>query len=638
MTTPAAGHDIQLPCHVDEAFQIASGLHNEGKLAEADELYQSILAEMPTHYDSLFRAGVLRVHTNQMNDAVDLFSRAVAVKPDSADAFAQLGMAHSALSRDDEAIACYQKALSINPEHVVVLHALGVVLHRRGQTDEAIEHVKRAIAIKPDFAEAHFTLGKFLQLLDRFVEAMKHYVEVMKAEPRNVAVYNNLAVVLTKLKRFDKAISLYELALTIDPNYMEAHYNLGNALQALNRTEEAIAQTEKALRLDPSRAAAHNNLGAALQKVGRLEDAGKAYERALELEPRRARIHHNLAHLRRFTPGDPRLAALEKLAEDVATLSAEDQISLHFSLGKAYGDLGLHERSFQHLREGNALKRTHVTYPEKEVLSRFERIQTTFTRELMQQKSGAGDRSDTPVFVFGMPRSGTTLVEQILASHSRIHGAGEIETFNQTIMNFRDRHGVAAEFPEFFPAMSPDALRGLGSDYVDLTKSAAPAAERIVDKLPRNFIYVGLIHLALPHARFIHVRRDPLDTCFSCFSLLFTGPQSFAYDLGELGRYYRGYAALMEHWRGVLPQGVMVEVQYEALVADLEGHARALIAHCGLPWEDACLAFHENKREVKTASSVQVRQPVYQTSVGRWRPYEAFLQPLITALNGAAHR
>jgi hypothetical protein len=186
------------------------------------------------------------------------------------------------------------------------------------------------------------------------------------------------------------------------------------------------------------------------------------------------------------------------------------------------------------------------------------------------------------------------------------------------------------------PAMTPDALRDLGAGYVRSIRSAAPAAGRIVNKLPLNFKYVGLIHLALPNARIIHIRRDPMDTCFSCFSLLFAGDQPFTYDLGELGRYYRGYAALMDHWRRVLPEGVMTEVRYEDLVADLEGHARAILDHCGLPWEDACLAFHETSRPVRTASSVQVRTPLYQTSIGRWRPYERFLQPLIQALNAGA--
>jgi tetratricopeptide (TPR) repeat protein len=630
------GNEQSLHLHVEQAFQIASGLHDEGKLLDADRLYQFILAVMPTHYESLFRMGTLRARANRMNDAIHLLGRAVAAKPDAADAFAGLGIALSALDRDDEAIACYEKALSINPEHTVMLNALGTALYKRGRIEQAIWHFGRAIAIKPDYADAHFVLANILQGIGRFSEAMMHYDKVLAIEPRHCAARNNLATVLQRLGHFDKAIALYEHALAINPDYADACCNLGNAFLAVNRTEDSIVENEKALCLDPCKVAAHNNLGVAFQALGCIEDAGRAYERALQIAPRSAAIHLNLAYLRRFTAGDPRLTALEKLAEDIATLGTEDRISLHFALGKAFDDLGQHERSFQHLRDGNALKRARLAYHESEVLSLFERIRTTFTPELMQQKSGGGDQSDVPVFVVGMPRSGTSLIEQILASHSKVHGAGEIETFYQAMVKLRCRNGAAVEFPDFVPAMSPDALHDLGSDYVELTKAAAPAAGRIVNKLRLNFKYVGLIHLALPRARIIHIRRDPLDTCFSCFSLLFTGDQSFSYDLGELARYYRGYAAVMEHWRSVVPRCAMIEVQYEDLVADLEAQARAIVDHCGLRWEDACLGFYQTRREVKTASSVQVRMPVYRTSVGRWRPYENFLQPLIEALNVGA--
>jgi tetratricopeptide (TPR) repeat protein len=631
---------MQLRLHVEQAFQVASGLHNEGKLAEADKLYQFILVVMPGHYDSLFRLGTLRAQANQVSDAIRLFSRAITAKPNSVGALGGLGAVLAALHRHDGAIACYQRALSINPEHAVLHNALATALHRSGRTEQAIAHFERAITIQPGYADAHFVLANILQSLDRLTEAMMHYGKVLAVQPRNYAAHNNLATVLQKLGRFDDAIKLYQHALTINPDYADAYYNLGTAFLALDRNEDAIEECERALRLDPSKALAHNNIGVALQALGRIEDAGQAYERALQLAPREAAVHLNLAYLRRFKAGEPRLMALENLAEESAMLDAGSQVSLHFALGKAFSDLGQHERSFRHLREGNALKRAQLKYDEKEMLSLLERIRAAFTPELMEQKSGGGCHSDVPVFVVGMPRSGTTLVEQILASHSKVHGAGEIESFYQAMVKYRCRNGInriAAEFPDFVSAMSPDALRDLGSDYIELTKSAAPAtAERVVNKLPLNFKYVGLIHLALPDARIIHVRRDPVDTCFSCFSLLFTGEQSFAYDLRELGRYYRSYAALMAHWRSVLPPGVMIEVQYEDLVADLEGQARTIIDHCGIPWEDACLAFHKTDRPVKTASSVQVREPVYRTSIGRWRPYETFLQPLIQALNAGA--
>ena len=571
-----------------------------------------------------------------MIDAVHLFRRAVTAKPDSVQALGTLAMALAALDRHDEAVACYEKALSINPDIASMMNGLGQALYKCGRVEQAIAQFERAIVTQPDYADAHFNLANVLQAQDRIGEAITHYRKVLAVQPQNYAAHNNLGIVLKKLGHFDAAIALFQQAVAVNSEYADAYCNLGTVYLALDRNEDAIEQSEQALRLDPSMALAHNNIGVALQALGRIEEAALAFEKALQLAPRQAAIHRNFAYLRRFTANDPRLRPLETLAEEMPTLDADNQISVHFALGKAFSDLGHHERSFRHLRDGNALKRAQVKYDEKEVLSLLARIRMTFTPELMRRKSGGGWRSDVPVFVIGMPRSGSTLVEQILASHSKVHGAGEIETFYQAILKFRDRNGIAAEFPDFVTAMSPDALSGLGSHYIELTKRAAPVAERIVNKLPLNFKYVGLIHLALPDARIIHIRRDPIDTCFSCFSLLFSGDQSFTYDLGELARYYRGYAALMDHWRTVLPQGVMIEVQYEDLVAGLNAQARAIVGHCGLPWEDACLAFHETERPVKTASSVQVRTPLYRSSVGRWRPYEKFLQPLIQALNANA--
>jgi len=255
------------------------------------------------------------------------------------------------------------------------------------------------------------------------------------------------------------------------------------------------------------------------------------------------------------------------------------------------------------------------------------------TRELMQEKRGGGDRSAAPVFVLGMPRSGTTLVEQILASHSKVFGAGELETFGATVASFaRSRHATHG-IVDLLPTLSGEDVRAIGADYLARIRPAAGAAERIVNKLPSNYLFVGIIHLALPNARIIHTLRDPVDTCFSNFSLLFAETQAFAYDLGELGRYYKAYDAIMRHWRDVLPPGVMLDVRYEDLVDDVEANARRIIAHCGLDWEDGCLTFHQTRRPVRTASSAQVRQPIYRSSVGRWRPYRDLLQPLLDALD-----
>jgi tetratricopeptide (TPR) repeat protein len=513
-------------------------------------------------------------------------------------------------------------------------------LDERDRIEAAVARLQQAVAVMPADAEAHLFLAKLLQGLNRFTEAIRHYEKVMVLQPENTEARNNLANIFQRLGRDEAAIPLYERVLAVHPDDADAHCSLGNALIAVDRHDEAIAHYDKVLELDPLRGVAHSNTGIALQALGRMEEAEAAYLRATRIAPGDVATHLKLAHLRRFKDGDPRLPALEKLADEISALDLENQIALHFSLGKAYADLGQPERSFQYLRAGNLAKRGQLAYDEKAVLGVFERVRTAFSRSLIHQHAGGGDLSSVPVFVVGMPRSGTTLVEQILASHSRIHGAGEIETFRETVAALKRRKTPSLAFPEMVAALSQNEFRELGSDYVRrIWRLYAPPtnrADRIVNKMPMNFFLVGLIHLALPNARIIHTRRDPIDTCFSCYSLMFSGNQPFTYDLAELGRYYRGYEALMRHWREVLPPGVMIEVEYEKLVDDIEATARSLIAHCGMPWEDGCVAFHQTQRTVATASAVQVRAPIYRTSVGRWRPYEKFLQPLIQALNSEA--
>jgi hypothetical protein len=318
---------------------------------------------------------------------------------------------------------------------------------------------------------------------------------------------------------------------------------------------------------------------------------------------------------------------MEELAEDAAALSIEDRVELHFGLGKAYEDLGRPEKAFAQLLAGNALKRRQITYDEAATLGQLERVREVFTAELIRSRQGVGEPSPAPVFIVGMPRSGSTLVEQILASHPRVYGAGELKIHLYTTVN-----GSQA-FPELVPSMAGEQFRRLGESYLAEIKRLAPKALRIINKMPFNYIYAGLIHLALPNSAIIHTVRDPVDTCISCFSILFTEQLNHTYDLAELGRYYRHYEVLMAHWHRVLPPERILDVRYEDIVADLENAARHIVAHCGLEWDERCLAFHQTERPVRTASFAQVRQPIYKSSVGRRRTYEAFLAPLRAELD-----
>jgi hypothetical protein len=317
-------------------------------------------------------------------------------------------------------------------------------------------------------------------------------------------------------------------------------------------------------------------------------------------------------------------------------LEPQERIQLHFALAKAYADLQLHEQSFDHLLRANSMHRCQIDYDEKSMLGMFDRICAVFTSELMRSKRGSGDPSTVPVLIVGMPRSGTTLIEQILASHPKVFGAGELTDLRDVIATHCKVAGAPAAYPESFPRISDEALGRIGAAYAARLRQRAPAAERITDKMPGNFLQIGFVRLALPGARIIHARRNAVDTCLSCFARAFDGEQQYAYDLAELGRFYRNYQALMAHWRAVLPPGAMLEVDYEEVVADLEGQARRVVAYCGLEWDDACLRFYETKRIVRTASASQVRHPIYRGAIGRWRPYRRWLGPLLDEL-GVEH-
>jgi sulfotransferase family protein/tetratricopeptide repeat protein len=436
--------------------------------------------------------------------------------------------------------------------------------------------------------------------------------------------------------RLPEAEALCREILRSQPECAPALHLLGIVTFQAGDLPRAIDLVRRAIAANGTTAIYHSNLGEMCRQTGHFAEARAAFETAIVLKPREALHYLSLADLMTFAEGDAHLAAMEVLARDIDSLLAVAQIQLHFALAKAYDDLGRYDEGFRHLAHGNTLNRRRTAYDETQMHDTFERIQATFDRHLIDAKAGAGDRSPVPVFVVGMIRSGTTLIEQILASHPLVFGAGELPDFSRLVHQLRAGPADSIEYPECVPALSGDRLSDLGRSYIDGLRRRAPDAVRITDKMPSHFMYLGLIHLALPRARIIHVRRSPLDTCLSGYSKLFIQGQHFTYDLGELGRYYRHYAGLMAHWRGLLPPGRLLEISYEAVIADLETEARKLVRFCGLPWDPRCIAFHETQRPVRTASAIQVRRPIYRTSQGRWQAYRDHLGPLIGALGDLA--
>ena len=508
-------------------------------------------------------------------------------------AWCNRGNALQALERDSEAVESFGKALVLAPKLVVVHFNMANALERLGRHEEAIARFRRAIALKPDLAEAYINLAGPLAALNRWAEVVECSDQAIRLRPNAVQPYCNRGQALWQLERHYESIASYDAALAIDANYVRA---------LIHKASQALV-------------------------VGQLGDLLAAAEKVYEVAPNQTLNYLMLAEIKQFTAGDPQIAMMERLLQQ-EPINADERIVLHFALGKIYRKVGEHARSFQHLLEGNALKRRQFDYDGNLDIKLFARLREIFTPEFMATRSGHGNPSAQPIFIVGMPRSGSTLLEQMLAGHPRVHAVGEKPNLHDAIAALTDPN-----YPDNIAAMSGEEFGKLGADYLARATASMPTnKDRFTDKVPGNIVNAGLIHLALPNARIIHTRRDPVDNCLSCFSQLFLKRNEFSYDLGELGRFFRAVEELAAYWRDVLPAGVMLDVQYEDVVADIETQARRILDFCGLEWDEACLAFDSVERPIHTASMSQVRQPLYASSVGRGRVYQGQLQPLLEAL------
>ncbi len=606
-------------------------LVRQGDLEAAVQALSAAVEARPEDADSLGRLGTVLMRLGRPADALACFDRLVGLRPDLVVPLHDRGVALNACRRPGEALACFDRILSEHPSFVPAHYNRALALGQLGRLADAVAAYERTVQLEPSHALAWNNRGVALQNLGRPRDALASYGRALQADARCAAAYANRAHALRELGRFEEAIADCDRAIEIEPDYPAALNERGISLGKLGRNEAALADFDRAIAANPQMVEAHENRFVVLTELGRTQEATGAIEQAIRLAPRRVRPYYNLTETRKIRPGDPCIAAMESIAEDMTGLSSAERIELNFSLGKAYADVGEPDRAFARLAEGCALKRAQIAYNEAGVLDIFERAARTFDSKLMRTNARAGDPSDLPVFILGMPRSGTTLSEQVLASHPRAAALGEIEAFLQAMVDTARIDGLA-DTPEGFAAMPQAGFRRLGERYLERVRPLAPDALRTIDKSLQSFRFAGLIQLALPHAKFIRVRREPLDTCLSCFSKLFVNDLPYTYDLGELGRYHAAFDRLMDHWAKVMPKGALLEVRYEELVADLEGQARRILAHCGLEWDPACLDFHRTERTIRTASVNQVRQPLYATSVGRWKAYEKHLGPLVEAL------
>ena len=623
----ADGNVALYHCNLCEMYRLA------GQRDAAFEAGRRSLAIDPNMPQALNNVGIVHYERDEFDQAVAHYRRATGLAPAYAEAFSNLGNALRAQKKYSEALTAYRQALQLRPAYADALNNMGTALRDMGRRDEAEATYRRALALKPDSSSVLNNLALVHKEREQFGDASALLTRSLLIDPNNAKTLTYLALVRLEQKQLTDAEIAAARAHTLTPEDADALNAMGLVRFEQQNPDAALVLFRRAIARKPDLADAHNNIGNVLKEGGQIAAARAAYERAIKLEPRETAYFVNFADSKKFTEGDADLAVMEKVARNAENLTPIGRSRLKFALAKAYDDLGRYDEAFACMDEGNALKREGLSYDETRTLESFDRIRSTFDRKILGKAGGFS--SSLPVFVVGMPRSGSTLIEQILASHPAIHGAGELADFNWLVDQLPGTGGNAFRYPDDATVLSADQLHALGKAYVDRHRARAPNAERVTDKMPANFLFLGLIHLALPDARVIHVVRDPRDTCLSCYSKLFTAEQNFTYALDELGRYYRKYAELMAYWREVLPKETLLEIRYEDVVADLEASARRIVDHCGLAWHPNCIAFHETRRPVRTASATQVRRPIFRTSEGRWRAYERHLGPLLAALGDA---
>ncbi|MFL6628528.1 MAG: sulfotransferase [Vitreoscilla sp.] len=556
------------------------------------------------------------------------------IDPTRADATAarllQQGIAAAGRGASDEAIACMRKAAALRPDLAAAQANLGLLLVAAERHAEAEAPLRAALSLMPRDAVLRNALGVAHESQQRFVDAEKAYRAALELDPRLPEAHANLGNCLRRLGHLQQAEAHFVRAIDIKPDFVVAHYNLGVLLQEREEFARAIARYRQALALRPDYVEALNNLGSCLRTEGFVDEAKAAFERVLQLQPLQVEAHCNLAQFKTYRPDDPHVGQLLSQQHRLDAMPEEGRARYWFTVGKMLEDTARHDESFAAYAQGNRIKRQGTHWDEAAHADLQRRIVATFTREHLAAHAVPPAAADgpTPVFIVGMPRSGTSLLEQVLATLPGVHGAGELTWLPETL--HADSEPGLAGFPQALAGRSTDDYLQRGRRHVQRLRELAPDATHVVDKLPDNFQHLGLIHLMFPGARIIHSMRDPMDSCFSCFSRLFIGNNlGYAYDLGATGRYWVMYHDMMRHWHAALPAGRILDVSYETMVSDFENQARRLVAYLGLPWDERCLGFHENRRIVRTASVAQVRKPIYRTSVARWKHYERHLGELL---------
>ena len=648
----------------------AVDLHRAGRLGEAEAGYRQVLAEEPENPDALHFLGLAAFQSGRAEEAVGLIRRAIAIRPKPAFWY-NLGHAHLACKDYPSAEEAFRQTVALAPGHAEALFHLGNMYRAREDKEGSADYYRRAAEAKPGFADAHANLGLVLSEIGDAQEAIRHLEEAHRLRPDDLEYLVNLGVARTRVST-KQAAEDFRRVLAVKPDHFNALMNLAKVLSANNRYAEsiphyqaalaqrpddaplrlafadalsethdaelAIPHYEAALAANPTECAPHVRFAHLYRRLGRFEDAYRHYLKAREIDPDNVGALAGIAiHLKSRLPLED-VDRIAKLA-DSPELSAEQQRHLHFALSACRDKTGDYDAAFHHMEKANGLRRAELEaksgpFDPGKVTANIDGIIAEFDEEYFRRTASFGSMSELPVFVVGMPRSGTTLCEQILASHSKVFGADELPDIGRFVRELKAEGRNSEKDVEDLPfakKITAEKIMGIAEQHLRRLRSLSPESLRIVDKMPGNYHHLGFIATLFPRAKIIHCRRDPLDICLSCYAQDFGSLPIWTNDLRAAGHVFREYQRLMEHWRRVLPIEFL-DSDYATVVTDLEGSARRLIAFCGLQWEEGCLEFHRTERLVKTASLEQVRRPIYDSSVGRWRNYERHLGPLREAL------
>ena len=649
----------------NDQFINAANLHQSGRLDDAEISYRQIIAANPNHGDALHNLGFLLYQKENYSDASNFFKRAIAIKPDNVDFHINLGQALKAQGEKDAALKCLRRALKINPNHMGANLNMANHLIEIDDASAAEKCLKKVLRKQPDNTAALMNMGVVLTKMDKFTRAVRELEKANKAVPGQVAILDNLGVALLGDKKFEKSLECLNQAISIDPTRSGTHFNRGKTLFALNHYDDALASFEKCLalghdklkalsamqevalkakyyekailyleqiiKINPNDRASTVDLAQTLSIIGKIDQAKQVCLQSLKHDPENINAFYFLSQYYDMTSDPDFITNLERAGKSATT--DDDLAFVNYAFHNVYERQGKFDQAFAALQNASDIVFKQLEGRQNNYLTLFKQISEVFTPELISRTAETAENSQSqPIFIMGMPRSGTTLTEQIIASHSNVFGAGELTTIS--CLDLKRGHGTTMtntieSFYNDVKMLDENKIKQLRATYIS---AAPPHHEKyFTDKLPGNYNYIGLIHMLFPNAPIIHCRREAADTCLSCYRQLFTSGHEYSYDMTELGSQYQFYEKLMAFWHQLLP-GRILDITYEDTITDTGSQAKKLIEHCGLEWEDECLNFHQTKRAITTASFHQVRKPIYKTSINSWRRYEKQLEPLFKAL------